>query len=115
MNTWNHVNGSMEARISMAPARWNQTHDDSLVNRAAGMRNVRNIMNAVKQHYCLNDKDMKLLFHDMTAYVDDVLIANNQRVIDIADYLIPMRHGLIECCAYGYEESNENQTHIHQY
>lgn len=36
----------------------------------------------------------------MTAYVDDVLIANNQRVIDIVDYLIPMRHGLIECCAY---------------
>lgn len=44
---------------------------------------------------------MKLLFHDMPAYVDDVLIANNQRVIDIVDYLIPMRHGLIECCAYG--------------
>ena len=45
----------------------------------------------------------------MPAYVDDVLIANNQRVIDIADYLIPMRHGLIECCAYGYDEHNENK------
>lgn len=53
---------------------------------------------------------MKLLFHDMPAYVDDVLIANNQRVIDIVDYLIPMRHGLIECCAYGYDEHNENNS-----
>lgn len=50
-------------------------------------------MNAVKQHYCLNNKDMKLLFHDMTAYVDDAPIANNQLVIDIVDYL--MEHDFI--------------------
>lgn len=86
-----YISMSMESCISMATARWNQTHDDSLVNCATDMRNVRNRMNAVKQHYCLNNKDMKLLFHDMPAYVDDVLIANNQRVIVIVDYLIPMR------------------------
>ena len=50
-------------------------------------------MNSVKQHYSLNNKDMKLLFHDMTAYVDDVPIANNQRVIDNVDYL--MEHDCI--------------------
>lgn len=57
------------------------------------MRNVRNGMNAVKQHYSLNNKDIKLLFHDMTAYVDDVPITNNQLVIDIMDYL--MEHDFI--------------------
>lgn len=92
MRRKHHLNMSMESCISMAAARWKQTHDDSLVNFATDMRNVRNGMNTVKQHYCLNNKDMKLLFHDMPAYVDDVLIANNQRVIDIVDYLIPMRH-----------------------
>lgn len=50
-------------------------------------------MNSVKQYYCLNNKDMKLLFNDMPAYVDDVLIANNQRVICIMDYL--MEHDCI--------------------
>lgn len=84
---------SMESCISMAPARCNQMHDASLVNCATDMRNVRNGMNAVKQHYCLNNKDMKLLFHDMPAYVDGVLIANNQLVIDNVDYL--MEHDFI--------------------
>ena len=57
-----HISMSMESCISMAAARCNQTHDDSLVNCATDIRNVRNGMNAVKQHYCLNNKDMKLLF-----------------------------------------------------
>lgn len=85
---------SMESCINMAVTRWNQTQDDSPVNCATDMRDVHDRMNAVKQHYSLNNKDMKLLFNDMPAYVDDVLIANNQQVIDIVDYLIPMRHGL---------------------
>lgn len=67
--------------------------DDSPVNCATDMRNARDGMNAVKQHYCLNNKDMKLLFNDMPTYVDDVLIANNQRVICIMDYL--MEHDCI--------------------
>ena len=54
-----HLNMSMESYISMAPARWKQTHDDSLVNCATDMRNVYNRMNSVKQYYCLNNKDMR--------------------------------------------------------
>ena len=94
MRRKHHISMSMESCISMAATRCNQTHDDSLVNCATDMRNVRNRMNAVKQYYCLNNKDMKLLFHDMTAYVNIVPIVNNQLVIDIiADYL--MEHDCI--------------------
>lgn len=83
----------MESCISMAPECWKQTQDDSPANCATDMRNARDGMNAVKQHYCLNNKDMKLLFNDMPTYVDDVPITNNQRVICIMDYL--MEHDCI--------------------
>lgn len=92
MRRKHHLNMSMESYISMAATRWKQTQDDSPANCTTDMRNVRNGMNAVKQHYS-NNKDMKLLFHDMTAYVDDVPITNNQLVIDIMDYL--MEHDFI--------------------
>lgn len=46
----------------------------------------------------------------MPAYVDDVLIANNQRECRIVDYLVPMRRmDFIECCGYGYDEHNETK------